>query len=197
MRRLYATLFLLCAACSSAPTPSSSSIQDTSSIDAQGMRTIQYSMHLNAPPAEVYQAVSTVEGWKTWAVPSAFGEAKVGGIMETTYDRTAKAGDPKSIQQEFLALVPERLVVFRTIRTPPGFPHADLFVKTTTAIKLDPEGSGTRMVFTHAGFGPGEGYDQLYGFFSEGNKSTLEQLKKRFETGPIDWAAKEAASEKP
>jgi uncharacterized protein YndB with AHSA1/START domain len=159
------------------------------------MRTIQFSTRLNASPAEVYEAVGTVEGWKTWAVPSAFGEAKVGGKMETSYDRAAKAGDPKSIQQEFLALVPERLVVFHTIRTPPGFPHADLFVKTTTAIKLEPEGSGTRLTFTHAGFGPGEGYDQLYGFFAEGDKSTLEQLKQRFETGPIDWAAKERASQ--
>ena len=191
MRRLSVALFLMCAACSSAPSPSSTSIENTSSTDAQGTRTIQFSTHLNASPADVYQAVATVEGWKTWAVPSAFGEAKVGGVMETTYDRAAKAGDPKSIQQEFLALVPERLVVFHTIRTPPGFPHADLFVKTTTAIKLAPEGSGTRMVFTHAGFGPGEGYDQLHGFFAEGDKSTLEQLKQRFETGPIDWAAKE------
>jgi uncharacterized protein YndB with AHSA1/START domain len=193
MRAVFLAAVLLCAACASAPSPTSASIQDTSSTDAQGVRTIQYSTHLNASPAEVYQAVATVEGWKTWAVPSAFGEPKVGGIMETTYDRAAKAGDPKSIQQEFLALVPERLVVFRTIRTPPGFPHADLFVKTTTAIKLEPDGPGTRLTFTHAGFGPGEGYDQLLGFFTEGDKSTLEQLKQRFETGPIDWAAKEKA----
>ncbi|HEV7692514.1 MAG TPA: SRPBCC domain-containing protein [Hyphomonadaceae bacterium] len=188
---LVAAVFVSCAACASASFPSATTIEDTSFTDAQGVRAIRFSGHIEASPADVYRAVATVAGWKTWAVPSAFGEARAGGVMETSYNRAAKAGDPANIQQEFIELVPGRKVVFHTIRTPPGFPHADLFVKTTSTIELSLEGKGTRMIFTHSGFGPGEGYDQLYGFFAEGNKSTLEKLKQRFDTGPVDWAAEQ------
>ena len=187
---------LLCslalAACASAPAPDATPIRDTSFTDAGNSRAIQFSTYLKATPEQVYQAVATVDGWKTWAVPAAFGEAKVGGRMETSYNPVAKAGDAANIQQEFIMLAPPRLVVFRTVRTPPGFPNQDLYLQTVSAIEIAPEGAGARITFTHSGFGQGPGFDRLYKFFHDGDRLTLEHLKKRFEAGPVDWSKERA-----
>jgi uncharacterized protein YndB with AHSA1/START domain len=187
-RMLLAIAALALSACATAPSASDGpAIRDTSFTDAGGSRTIQLSTVLPAGPAEVFAAVATTEGWKTWAVPVAFGDVKTGGFMETSYDMAAKAGDPANIQQEFIAVIPEKLVVFRTTRTPPGFPSPELFYKTATILELSPEGAGTRLTLSHTGFGAGAGYDQLHGFFTQGNAQTLEQLRKRFASGPIDF----------
>jgi|JI10StandDraft_1071094.scaffolds.fasta_scaffold16725_7 uncharacterized protein YndB with AHSA1/START domain len=184
MKSMYLAALLACTACA---TTSSQALNDTSFAMPDGSRAIQLSAWLSAPPAEVYRTIATPEGWKTWAVPVAFGEARIGGIMETSYDPAAKPGDAGNIQQQFIALIPDRLVVFRTIKTPAGFPNADLYMKTIAIMELAPAGSGTRLTFTHEGFGKEPGFDQLYGFFLEGDAQTLEQLRKRFETGPIDF----------
>lgn len=42
---------------------------------------------------------------------------------------------------------------------------------------------------TNAGYGPGKEFDQLYRHFEWGDAYSLAQLRKRFETGPVDWKA--------
>jgi uncharacterized protein YndB with AHSA1/START domain len=170
--------FLALVACATAATPPAATIEDSSFVEADGTRSIQMSMWLHAAPARVYRAITTVDGWKGWAVPSAFGAIKLHGELETSYDVAAKAGDPANIKQQFLAVVPDRLLVFHTIQTPPGFPHAELFKKTVTSLHLASEAGGTRLVLTHQGFGSGPGFDQLYGFFADGDRQTLEALQK-------------------
>jgi len=186
IKSLCLAALLACTACATRPTQA---IGDTSFAKADGSRTIQLSTWLPAPPSEVYRTITTPEGWKTWAVPVAFGESRVGGLMETSYNPAAKPGDPGNIVQEFLTLTPERRASFRTTKTPEGFPNADLYMKTVTIIDLAPERAGTRLTFTHEGFGTEPGFAQLYDFFLKGDVQTLEQLRKRFETGPIDFTA--------
>jgi len=180
IERLIALIAMAAAsACASTPPPSST-ISDNSFVKADGYRSIQLSGWLLAPPAEVYRTITTPEGWKTWAVPTAFGEIRVGGLLETSYNLNAKPGDPGNIVQEFLALTPNRLASFRTIKTAEGFPNADLYVKTVATMQLTPEASGTRLTFTHKGFGEEPGFDQLYGFFLKGDAQTLEALQTIF-----------------
>lgn len=179
MKRLILAVTLALSACATTPTPSAA-ISDTSYTEADGWRAIQLSVWLPATPAEVYRALTTAEGWKSWAATSVFGEPKLNGTMETSYNPDAKAGDPANIIQQFLALVPNRLAVFRTVRTPPGFPNAELYMKTVTVLQLEPEAKGTRLLFTHQGFGKEPAFDQLYGFFHDGDKQTLEALQKVF-----------------
>ena len=81
-------------ACTACATTSTQAIGDTSFAKADGSRTIQLSTWLPAPPSEVYRTITTPEGWMTWAVPVAFGESRVGGLMETSYNPAAKPGDP-------------------------------------------------------------------------------------------------------
>ena len=141
---------------------------------------------VEAPVAEVWQAISTAPGWTTWAVPVAWTPAP--DLLETSYTPTARPGDPSTIRQQIVAAVPERLLVFRTVRAPQGFPNFDTYAQVTSLMELEPIGEGrTRVRLTGAGYADTEAGHQLLGFFRDGNRVSLERLRQRFETGPLDW----------
>jgi uncharacterized protein YndB with AHSA1/START domain len=161
-----------------------------------GTRTLRHTLVVPAPPAEVYAAFSTPEGWRAWAVPNAWTVPGDADLLETSYTLGAAPGDPRHIRQRFLLRVPNRLVEWRTVQTPPGFPHAAEFQRVTTRVELEPAGSGTRVRLSGIGYPAGAAGDTLLAFFREGNRTTLEQLRARFVTGPIDWAARDRAAAK-
>ena len=141
---------------------------------------------IDAPADEVWSAISTAEGWRSWAVPVAWESAP--GILETSYDPAASPGDSSTIRQLILASIPGRLLAFRTVKAPEGFPHFDTFARTTAMFELEPEGEGrTRVRTVSAGYPDDEAGRQLIGFFREGNRITLERLRRRFAEGPINW----------
>ena len=161
-------------------------ISQSTSVNADGSHTLVHEVVVAAPAAEVWRAISTAEGWTGWAVPVAWWD---GDLLETSYTAGAVRGDPSTIQQRIAAVVPERLIVFRTIKAPQGFPHFDTFRRVTHLIELEPEGENrTRVRLTTAGYADTEAGRQLAAFFREGNRITLERLRDRFVTGPIDWA---------
>jgi uncharacterized protein YndB with AHSA1/START domain len=143
-----------------------------------------------APPAEVYRALTTAEGWRTWAVPHAWADANDSDLLETSYAPAAAPGAPTNIRQRFLLRIPNRLIAFRTVQTPAGFPHSEEYKRVTTLIELEPVGAGTRVRLSGIGYPSGTAGAELAGFFREGNRETLEQLRARFVSGPIDWAAR-------
>ena len=178
LKRLIVAACLACAACATAPPVTG--IRDTSFTEANGSCTIQFTSWLPASPAEVFRTVATPEGWKSWAAPVAFGEVKLNGVLETSYNPNAKPGDAGNIKQQFTELAPDKRVAFRTIQTPEGFPHGEFYKQTTATMELTPEANGTRLRFTHAGFGTGKEFDELHGFFVQGDRQTLEALQKLF-----------------
>ena len=144
---------------------------------------------VDAPPAEVWAAVSTVEGWKSWAVPVAWSPAP--DLIETSYAAAARPGDPSTIRQQILLRLPQRLMVFRTVKAPAGFPDFDTYSKVVSAFELEPAGGGrTRVRLTGAGYADTEAGRRLLGFFESGNKVSLDSLKARFAgTAPEPLAA--------
>ncbi|WP_422062428.1 SRPBCC family protein [Sphingopyxis sp.] len=155
--------------------------------EADGTVTMTHSAFVAAPPAEVWAAVSTPEGWTTWAVPLARWAEGETGILETSYDPAELAGGPGAIWQQFVAHIPGRLLVFRTIKAPDGFPHWDDYKKVTGIFELAPEGEGTRLRLTSTGYPDSEGGRALVAFFAKGNAATLESLQRRFVDGPKVW----------
>ena len=113
--------------------------------------------------------------------------------MESSYDATAKIGDPNNIRNEILAYVPDRLLVIRNVQAPAGFANPELFHRTVTVIEFAPAGaSQTRVTITNAGYGKDKGFDVLYRNFEWGDAYTLAELRSRFEKGPVDWQARAA-----
>ena len=55
-------------------------------------------------------------------------------------------------------------------------------------IELEPQGDRkTRVRIVGAGYPDDEAGRQLIGFFRNGNRISLERLRRRFAEGPIDW----------
>lgn len=157
------------------------------STAADGSRTLVHEVVVPATPEQVYEAVTTPAGWRSWAVRDAWASASDPDVLETTYIPNANPGDPRNIRQRYVLRVPNRLVAFRTVQAPTGFPHAEDFYRVTHIIELEPVDSGTRVRLTSAGYPAGAAGDTLVGFFRDGNRTSLVLLRRRFVDGPIDW----------
>ena len=160
-------------------------ISESRALD--GTHSLVHEIVVPAPVEEVWAAIATAEGWKTWAVPLA--RTPEPDIIETSYSPDAEPGGPATIRQRILAAVPGRLIAFRTVKAPARFPDFDAFSRTTGLFELEPLGPGrTRVRLTGAGYPDSEAGRRLLGFFRDGNRISLERLRQRFVEGPVDWA---------
>jgi uncharacterized protein YndB with AHSA1/START domain len=176
---------LLAAGATAAATPSSfptaktyPGVTDTSFTADNGERVMRLSIEVAAEPAQVWHVFSTAEGWRALGVKAAYVNFRQGGVIETSYKAGAPQGDPDNIKNQVVAFVPERLLVFRNVQAPRGFPNAALFARVTSVVLIEPLGPGrTRVTLSGDGYGAGAGFDDLYGKFLGGNAYTLVGLK--------------------
>lgn len=176
-------------------------VSNTSYVDSAGQRALQLTMDIPAPPHAVFEAFTTAEGFKRWAVAVARIDLRTGGEIESSYDPKAQIGDPNNIRNQIVTFIPDHLLVIRNIQAPKGFAGEGVFQKTVTVVEFDPIAGGTRVRLTNTGYGSGAEADTVYGHFEWGNAYTLAELRKRFETGAIDrtqgeGAARNAAADK-
>jgi uncharacterized protein YndB with AHSA1/START domain len=153
--------------------------------EADGTRTLAVDAWVPAAPAQLWQAVTTADGWKGWAAPAAWYVAP--NLLETSYDPAAQPGGANNIQQRIVAALPGKLLVFRNVKAPAGFPHAAAFAQVTQFLELTPEGEGTRVRLAGAGYPAGAEGDALLAFFEPGNRQTLGALAQRFGRAPLDF----------
>lgn len=179
--------FLLAAA---APAAALAPVTEQVRSEADGTISLSHAVIVPAPPEQVWAAISTVDGWKSWAVPVAWTTADHPGVIETSYNPAARPGDAMNIKNEFVARVPGKKLVFQTIKAPAGFPHFDALRRVTQTFELAPEGAGTRVSLTGTGYGGDASGQAVLAFFKGGNRVSLEMLRDRFASGPIDWAEK-------
>jgi len=164
-------------------------VKVSKTVEADATTTMVHEILVDATPAEVWTAISTAEGWMGWAVPMA---RTVGGdpdLIESSYDPAATPGGPDTIRQRFGARVPGSSLAFRTVKAPAGFPHWDEYQKVTSVFELEAVGARTRVRLVSRGYPGSDGGRSLVGFFEGGNAMALGNLRQRFATGPIDWAA--------
>ena len=157
---------------------------------ADGSFSLSHEVVVPARPDEVWAAIATADGWKSWAVPVAWIAAARPDVIETSYNPAAAPGDPMNIENEFLVRVPGRRLVFQTVKAPAGFAHFDSLRKVTQSFDLTPEGSGTRVRLTGTNYGADPSGQAVLAFFRSGNRVSLEMLRDRFARGPIDWTEK-------
>lgn len=168
-------------------------VANSSYVAPDGRRVLQLSVVVKATPAQVWRAFTTGEGYREWVAPVAQIDLAVDGMIEASYNAAASIGDPDNIKNRIVAYVPERMLSIRNVQAPRQLPYRELFPQISTTIEMEDLGQGrTRVMLTAVGYGPGVGFDTLYRHFEWGNAYTLDALKTRFETGPVDWAALEA-----
>jgi uncharacterized protein YndB with AHSA1/START domain len=157
--------------------------------EPNGDRAIALSIVVAATPQQCFDAFATTDGFRSWAVPVASIDLRVGGAIESSYDPKAKIGDRGNIKNEIVAFIPAELLVIKNIQAPRTFTDPELFQRTVSIILLQPVDSGhTRVRIVNSGYGSGERSTALMKKFEWGNAYTLAQLKARFEKGPTDWS---------
>lgn len=173
-----------------APAPTASAVTDSSFVVPDGERVLELSIVVPAPIDAVWALFATTEGWTSWAAPVGRVDARVGGVIESSYDPAAALGSSATIRNEIVALVPRRLLVIRNVQAPPNAPFdAPTFQRLQTALRFDSvDAANTRVTLDNAGYREGTLYDGVYRHFLVGNKWTLEQLQRRLVAGPVDWA---------
>lgn len=180
-----ATLALAAAGISrAAPPQPTPDVVDQSYVASDGERVLQQSVVVRAPTHAVWEALTTSEGFASWAVAFAHIDLRLGGVIETSYRRDAKLGDPGNIRNRIIAFAPDRMLAIRNIQAPPKTDFdAPTFQSLQTVMLLDPLPDGaTRVTAIEPGYGRGPKFDGVYEAFRTGNGWTLEALKHHLET---------------
>jgi uncharacterized protein YndB with AHSA1/START domain len=167
-------------------------VRDDSYVEPNGSRVLKLSITIDAPVSKIWKLLSSSEGWQSWAVPVAWVDFGIGGMVETSYTATAVRGQPGNIKNSIVAYIPEQLLVLRNVQAPPKFENAEDFGKTVTAINLQPISKNrARVELDGVGFLATPAFDTLLKKFKYGDSWTLEHLKRAAEQGPVNWQEEE------
>jgi len=172
--------------------PYSQKVKNTSFTSLGGERVLRHELLIEASLEELWNAMTTEDGLKSFMVPTAKVELKTGGAWETNYRMGSRIGDPDNIRNQVLCYIPLEMLALK-INLTAAFPewprNAGTLFAVLTLKQLEPK----RVLVTESmlGWGQGPDWDKTYGFFEWGNAYTLGQLYKRFAEGPIDWTKRE------
>ena len=154
-----------------------------------GSRSLSHEVVVEAPIGEVWRAISTPEGWQSWAVPLARTVEGEPDMLETSYDPAAPIGGPSTIRQLFVARITGRLLAFRTVKAPQGFTDFDAYSKVVNIFELEALAPDrTRVRLTGSPYPDTEAGRRLFAMFRQGNRASLDMLRRRFAEGPADWS---------
>jgi uncharacterized protein YndB with AHSA1/START domain len=137
---------------------------------------------VNAPIEEVWKAFTTKDGIESWTVTMSEFELRVGATWRTSYNKDSNLNDDGAIHHTILAYDPGRMLAFRTIKPPRGFPFPNEISKAWTVVYFESAGSGRTKVTTHMlGFEDNAESQKMRAFFEVGNKTTMNNLIKKFQ----------------
>ena len=158
------------------PVPSPVSTQTISAPE----KALRFEVVVPASVDEVWAALSTTAGLQTWLWRDVRVDLRPGGDWLVLFTPTATGGGTieSFVPRERLvvkALAPEQ---FPTVRSE----------RTTATFSVDAVGSAsTRVTLVQTGWKSGAEWDAAYAYLTTGNAQLLEQLHRRFASGPIAW----------
>lgn len=159
-------------------TAQAAGVENSSFTAANGERTLQLSIVIDAPAAKVWKGFVDEETLRGWNAPVARVDLRNGGDIEQSYDPKAKLGGGQTIHHRIITYLPERLLVLQNISTPPGLPGQAAYPKIVQIVQLEPLGAAsTRVTLSGSGYGADPEASALYGFFARGNAGYLTSLK--------------------
>ncbi len=133
-----------------------------------------------------WAAWTTREGIISFFAPDAVVEAKVGGPFQIYINPGAPVGMRGADDMHFLAVQPKKMISFDW-NAPPSLPEARA-QRTLVIVRFVPvDDKNTRVTLHQTGWGDGGEWDKAYDYFDKAWGNVLGNLKKRFETGPMDW----------
>jgi len=144
-------------------------------------RVLRTEATVHAPVAQVWKAFTTEDGVRSWMVPVAEVDFRVGGTIQTNYNPDARIGDPGTIVHHIVSYEPERVLAMHFDASATSPEWAKLAQATWVVYRFEPIGADqTRVTISMMGWGTGPAWDDSYQHFEKGNAWEMEQLVKRF-----------------
>ena len=133
-----------------------------------------------------WAAWTTREGIISFFAPDAVVDAKVGGPFQIYINPLAEPGMKGADEMRFLAVQPKQMISFDW-NAPPNLPEARA-QRTFVIVRFFViDDKNTRVTIHHTGWGNGGEWDKTFTYFDRAWGNVLGNMKKRFETGPMDW----------
>ena len=149
-------------------------------------RAIDKEIVVSATLDQAWEAWTTREGITSFFAPDARIEPRPGGAFQIYINPLAEPGMKGADNMRFMALQPKKMISFDW-NAPPHLPAVRQQF-TFVVVRFEPVGTNeTRVTLHHTGWGDGGEWDQTYAYFDRAWTNVLNNLKKRFESGPIDW----------
>jgi len=149
--------------------------------EAQPEKALVFEVEVPASIEDVWTAFTTSEGLSTWLTPGAVVELRKDGEWTAHFPGGATGGGT------IIDFTPRTRLVM-SAKAPPMFPHVAA-ERTTATWTFEPVGDKvTRVKLRQTGWKHGEEWDKAYDYLAVGNAQLLDILRRRFESGPIDWS---------
>lgn len=149
-------------------------------------RALDKEVVIDATLDEAWDAWTTRAGITSFFAPDAKIEPRVGGAFQVYFNPLGEAGQKGADDMRFMALQPKKMISFDW-NAPPSYPEARK-QRTFVIVRFEPLAEKrTRVTLHHTGWGDGGEWDKTYAYFDRAWGHVLDNLKKRFESGPIDW----------
>ena len=149
-------------------------------------RSIDKEVVVTAPIQAVWQSWTTKAGIESFFAPEAEIEAKVGGAFHIHINPFGEPGMKGADDMRFMALQAPMMLSFDW-NAPPSLPEIRK-QRTFVVVRLaDIDGKSTRVSLHHTGWGEGGEWDKAYAYFDRAWGNVLANLKKRHDSGPVDW----------
>jgi uncharacterized protein YndB with AHSA1/START domain len=149
-------------------------------------RSIENQILVPAGIDPVWEAWTTPAGLKSFFAPDANVELRVDGPFELFINPLDEPGRKGADGMRILAIQEKKMLAF-TWNAPPSLPEARQ-QRTHVVVRFEVKDANTTLVtLHHDGWGDGGEWDKAFNYFTAAWPNVLGNLKKRFETGPIDW----------
>ena len=149
-------------------------------------RAIDKEVTIAASADQAWEAWTTRDGITSFFAPDARIDARPGGAFNVYFDPGAAPGSKGADDMRYLALQPKKMLSFDW-NAPPHLPEARQ-QRTLVIVRFEPQGDkATRVTLHHVGWGDGGEWDKTYAYFDRAWGAVLGNLKKRFDSGPMDW----------
>ncbi|MFO0972884.1 MAG: SRPBCC domain-containing protein [Phycisphaerae bacterium] len=166
-------------------------------------RAIRKECIVEATRHDVFKAFTTEAGVTTFFAPQARVELRVGGPYEIYFNPAAAYGQRGAEGCRVLAFVPDEMLAF-TWGAPQNWPEIRwqrTYVVLQFADAAEPMSQvgapRTRVTVYHAGWQFGQQWDEVYAYFEKAWSHVLENLQKRFTSGPLWPTSAPAAAAAP
>lgn len=144
-------------------------------------KALQFEVVVPAPLDEVWAAMTTKAGLETWLWKETRVDLRPGGDWLVLYTPTATGGGT------IVSYVPRAEIVLKAL-APEQFPTVRA-TRTDVTFRLTAAGAAaTKVTLEQTGWQSGAEWDAAYDYLASGNAQLLQQLHRRFTSGPLDWS---------